>query len=239
MDPISSGPQPATIASEAIPAHRAAFIRRTYAHLGGALLAFALLEIAIFQTNIPESVVALLGTSQFSWLIVMGAFMGVSWLAHMWAESDASVELQYAGLATYVIAESIIFIPMLWMTAEYAGVATIQSAALLTLMLFTGLTVAVFATQHDFSWMGSVLCVGGFVALGLIICSVLFGFQLGVLFSGAMILFAAGCILYDTSNILLHYRTDQHVAASLSLFASVALLFWYILRLFMNLKADD
>jgi uncharacterized protein len=239
MDPMSAGPQLPTIAGEAIPAVRAAFIRKTYAHLGGALLAFALLEIAVFQTSIPDAVVALLGTSQFSWLLVLGAFMGVSWLAQKWAESDTSVELQYAGLATYVLAECIIFIPMLWMAAEFAGPATIQSAALLTLMLFTGLTVAVFATQHDFSWMGSILCVGGFVALGLIICSVLFGFQLGVMFSAVMILFAAGCILYDTSKVLLHYRTDQHVAASLSLFASVALLFWYVLRLFMNLKADD
>ena len=238
MGPLPSGREIPAVASAAIPVERAAFIRRTYAHLGGAVLAFALLEIAIFQTTLPEAIVSLLGTSQFSWLIVMGAFIGVSWLARSWAASDTSLKLQYAGLATYVVAESLIFVPMLWMASEYAGAATIQSAALLSLMLFTGLTVSVFATQRDFSRMSSILCVGGFVALGLIICSVLFGFQLGVMFSAAMILFAAGCILYDTSNILLRYRTDQHVAASLSLFASVALLFWYVLRLLMNLRED-
>jgi FtsH-binding integral membrane protein len=49
-----------------------------------------------------------------------------------------------------------------------------------------------------------------------------------------MVAFAGAAILYDTSNILHRYRTDQHVAASLSLFASVALLFWYILSIFSS-----
>ncbi len=48
-----------------------------------------------------------------------------------------------------------------------------------------------------------------------------------------MVIFASAYILYYTSNILQVYRTDQYVAAALALFASVALLFWYILRIFM------
>ena len=39
--------------------------------------------------------------------------------------------------------------------------------------------------------------------------------------------------LYHTSNVMLHYRTDQHVAAALALLAAVALLFWYVLRIMM------
>ena len=58
-------------------------------------------------------------------------------------------------------------------------------------------------------------------------------------FSAAMIVFACGWILYDTSNVLHHYRIGQHVAASLALFASVALLFWYVLRLVMALTSRD
>ena len=76
--------------------------------------------------------------------------------------------------------------------------------------------------------------IGFFVALGFIAASLIFGFSLGNLFAFLMVAFAGGAILYDTSNILHKYRTDQHVAASLSLFASVALLFWYILRIFMG-----
>jgi FtsH-binding integral membrane protein len=76
--------------------------------------------------------------------------------------------------------------------------------------------------------------VGGFVALGIIVVSMIFGFNLGTIFAGAMALFASVAILYNTSNIIHHYRTDQYVSAALSLFASVALLFWYILRIFMS-----
>ena len=64
--------------------------------------------------------------------------------------------------------------------------------------------------------------------------SIVFGFSLGLLFSGAMVIIASISILYNTSNVLHRYNPQQHVAAALSLFASVALLFWYILRIFMG-----
>jgi len=109
-------------------------------------------------------------------------------------------------------------------------------AALMTMGLFLGLTGVVVLTRVDFSFLRSVLMIGGFIALGVIIASIVFGFNLGILFSGIMVVFAAAAILYNTSNIMRNYRTDQYVAASLSLFASVALLFWYILRIFMSRK---
>jgi uncharacterized protein len=220
--------------AQSVPAARAEFIRKTYTHLGGAILIFTLLEVLIFQTAIPQMALAALGAVPFSWLMVMGAFVGVAWLATHMAESDSSVEVQYIGLGLYIVAETLIFIPMLAMAQMAGGTNLIASAALLTLMLCTGLTVAAFASGQDFSWLGPILCVSGFVALGLIICSVLIGFQLGMLFSAVMILLAAAAILYDTSQVMHHYRTDQHVAASLSLFASVAFLFWYVLRILIS-----
>jgi FtsH-binding integral membrane protein len=95
-------------------------------------------------------------------------------------------------------------------------------------------TAIVFLTGKDFSFMRQGLMVAGLGATGLILCSILFGFQLGTLFAAIMVLFAAGYILYHTSNILHHYPVGSHVAASLALFASVALLFWYILQLVMS-----
>ena len=105
---------------------------------------------------------------------------------------------------------------------------------MITLMLFGSLTGVVFVTRKDFSFMRSVLMFAGIAAFGAIVASVLFGFTLGILFSYAMVAFACGYILYDTSNVMLHYRTSQHVAAALALFASVMLLFWYVLRIFLN-----
>ena len=40
-----------------------------------------------------------------------------------------------------------------------------------------------------------------------------------------MVALFAGYIIYDTSNIIHRYGTNEHVAASLALFASVAMLF--------------
>jgi uncharacterized protein len=101
-------------------------------------------------------------------------------------------------------------------------------------LLFAGLTATAFITRKDFSFLGSILTVCGFIALGVIVCSILFGFTLGLLFSAIMVFFAAGSILYTTSNIMHHYRTNQHVAASLALFSGVMLLLWYVLRIVMG-----
>jgi FtsH-binding integral membrane protein len=117
------------------------------------------------------------------------------------------------------------------------GIETIAKAGVVTLGLFLGLTSVVFLTGKDFSFLGPILAIGGFVALGFIVSGVIFGFNLGSIFAFAMVAFAGAAILFETSNMLHHYNPKQHVAASLGLFASVALLFWYILMIFMG--GDD
>jgi FtsH-binding integral membrane protein len=142
--------------------------------------------------------------------------------------------MQYLGLGLYVVAESIIFLPLLYIAMIYTSPEVIPTAAILTLGLFAGLTGTVFITRKDFSFLRGILMVGGFVAMGLIVCAIMFGFELGTIFSVAMIGLAGGYILYYTSAVMKHYRTDQHVAAALALFAAVALMFWYVLRLLMR-----
>jgi hypothetical protein len=94
-------------------------------------------------------------------------------------------------------------------------------------------------TKKDYSFLGPILCVGSMIALGVIVAAIFLGFSLGLLFSFAMVALVSGYILYDTSNVMLHYRTDQHVGAALELFASVAMLFWYILRIVMAVSSRD
>ena len=217
---------------------RAAFIRRTYAHLAVALLGFIAVEYYLVHSSFAASLVSsMLGG--MSWLIVLGLFMGVSYLANKLAASQTSQQMQYLGLGLFVVAEAIVFLPLLYIATFYAGEGLIATAGLMTLLLVGGITATVFITKKDFSFMGSVLSIGGFVALGFILCSMIFGFSLGLVFSSVMVLFAGGSVLYSTSNILHRYNTDQHVAASLSLFASVALLFFYILQVLMSLSGRD
>jgi FtsH-binding integral membrane protein len=91
-----------------------------------------------------------------------------------------------------------------------------------------------FVTRKDFSFLRGMLMWGGVVAMLAIVGGILFGFELGTWFSVAMIGFAGAAILYDTSNVLHHFPEDRYVGAALQLFASVALMFWYVLRLFMS-----
>lgn len=232
--PASSGQLP--VAALAEEWDRAAFVRRTYGHLAGAIAAFAGIEALIF-TQIPQATLHnLVGrmVSGWNWLFVLGAMMLVSWFAQRWATSSASQGMQYLGLSLYVIAEAIIFVPILFIASRYGGPATIPTAGIITGLVFGGLTAVVFISRADLSGLGKYLWMGGFLALGFILCSIFFGFQLGILFNVALIGLACGYILYDTSNVMHHYRLDQHVAASLALFASVATLFWYILRIVME-----
>jgi FtsH-binding integral membrane protein len=220
-------------AADAEPDVRAAFIRKTYLHLAGAILAFVVIEFLLMNSPLAKPLVSVMFSGRYAWLIVLGAFMGVSMLANWWATSQTSAAMQYLGLGLYVVAEAVIFLPLLFLANLYFPGA-ILSAGFLTLLLFVTLTATVFITRRDFSFLGPILMIGGFVALGAIVLSLVIGFNMGIIFSAVMVLFAGGTILYNTSNVLHRFNPDQHVAASLSLFASVALLFWYILQLFMS-----
>ncbi len=209
---------------------RADFISKTYMHLFGAMIGFTFFEIFLFKTGLAEVIAsAMFGVS---WLVVLGGFMLVSWFASRTAINAQSIAAQYGALAAYVAVWGIMFVPILYTAMVYAP-GVINSAATVTLLGFAGLTAIAFMTRKDFSFLGGLLRWVGIVAIVLIVGSLLFGFELGTFFSVGMIAFAGAAILYDTSNILHHYPQDKYVAAALSLFASVALMFWYVLRLFL------
>ena len=212
---------------------RSAFITKTYLHLLGAIGLFVALEAILLNLPGIEDIVRLMSGSRYGWLVVLGLFMLVSYVAERWASSAVSPMTQYVGLGLYVVAEAVIFVPLLWI-ARRVDPQIIVSAGGATAALTVLLTAIVFLTRKDFSFLRTVLWFAGFAALGLIVVSIVFNFALGPVFTYAMIAFACGYILYDTSNVLHHYRIGQHVAAALALFASVALLFWYILRLFLS-----
>jgi FtsH-binding integral membrane protein len=219
------------------PSERAEFIRKTYIHLAGAVAAFTLLEYIFIRTGIAETIAKLVfAGGNFGWLAILGAFALIGWLSRSLTARADDEGLQYLGLSLYVLFEALIFAPMIFIAAAMSDETVLPTAAILTLCMFAGLTTIAFTTKKDFSFLGGFLRIGGFVVLGLIVCSMIFGFQLGLLFSVAMVAFASVAILYDTSKVMNHYSTRHHVAASLELFASVALLFWYILRIVMDMS---
>jgi FtsH-binding integral membrane protein len=207
----------------------------------GAIIALIAIEAVLFQV-VPAATMDALVTrmlSGFGWLFVLGAFMVVSWVARAWATNGGSRAMQYAGLGLYVVAQAVILLPLLYICIRVLGEPMLPvMAAIITAMCFIGLTAFTFITGADFSGWGKYLALGGLVAMGLIVASIFFGFSLGLWFSGLMVLLACGYILYDTSNIMHHYSTSQYVAASLALFASVVLLFWYVLQIMMSMSRE-
>ncbi|MEM6253348.1 MAG: Bax inhibitor-1 family protein [Cyanobacteria bacterium P01_D01_bin.156] len=220
--------------AQARPNERAEFIKRTYTHLAGAVGAFVIVEFLFFQLGIAPLLANLFMGSRFGWLALLGGFALLGYLASNMAAKADDVNAQYIGLGLYVVGEAIIFAPLLYIAAAFSDPSVIPTAAVITLFLFGGLTAIAFTSGRDFSFLGGVLKIAGMVALGLIVCSLLFGFSLGLIFSFFMVAFAGAAILYKTSNVMHRYSTTQHVAASLELFAAVMLLFWYVLRIVMS-----
>lgn len=216
--------------SELATEDRSNFIWRCYAHVVGAILAFAGVELYFFQSGIAAAIAEPMFNN---WLLVLGGFMLASWGATHVAHRVQSKQAQYAALAGFIVVEALIFAPMLYM-AEAIRPGVIDSAAGVTVLGSGGLIATAMITRKDFSFLRGLLVWGGILAMVGIVASLLFGFALGTWFSVAMIGFAGAAVLYDTSNIMHHYPEDKYVAASMALFASIALMFWYILRLFMG-----
>ncbi len=212
---------------------RVAFYKKTYTHLAMAVLLFVIVEWVFFQIE-PIVNFAFSMTQGWRWLVMLGGFMLATSYAEKMAHKTHDLNKQYLGLLLYVVAEAFIFIPLIGMAmmiAESGGANILNQAAILTLSLFTGLSAIVLITKKDFSFLKSILAIGFFIAIGLIVAGMLFGFNLGLWFSVGMVVLASGSILYQTSNMVHKYAEDQYVGASLGLFASLMLLFWYILSI--------
>lgn len=220
-------------------AERAKFIERTYLHLAGAIAAFVGLETVFLKMAFMQHLGMSMLSSRAGWFLVVALFVGVSYLADRFARHSTSRPMQYLGLGLYVLAEAVIFVPLLMLAQIYGGPDVIMTAGVSTLAIFAALTGIVMVTKKDFSWMRGALMILSFGALGLVLFSLLFGFSLGIFFVVFMIALSACYILYDTSNIMRHYHTNQYVAASLTLFASVALMFWYVLQFVMSLSSRE
>ncbi|WP_420572968.1 Bax inhibitor-1 family protein [Kordia sp.] len=216
---------------------RTAFYKKTYTYLAFAVLLFIVVEYLFLQVDFIVNI-GLKMMQGWTWLVVLGGFMFVTNYAERMALSSKNKTMHHAGLFLYVIAEAFIFVPLIYIAIEVSGARQtdiLSQAAIMTLALFAGLSMVAFTTKKDFSFLKSIITIGSFLAIGLIVAGTLFGgFELGLWFSVGMVVLAAGSILYQTSNMIHKYEEDQYVAASLGLFASLMLLFWYIISIFLS-----
>ena len=230
---------------------RVAFIRRTYAHLGGALVLFALFTAGMMKYATELSLkLSFRGSNGLgSMLLILVCFIGVSYLSQRLAASETSRGLQYLGLALAVVLWSVLAQPIIWFTIIKFGASDVLAggtvhavlsakaatvlgeAVIVTLAIFVGLTATVFLTRKDFSFLGGILGMAMFGLVGVVIAAMIFGFQLGMLYSAVVVLIMGGYILYETSLVMSYFRPTQHVAAAVMLFTTIVMLFIHILRI--------
>jgi hypothetical protein len=213
---------------------RSEFIWKCYAHVVGAIFALIAVEYYLFTSGAAN---AIAGAMMNSPMMVMIGFIALSWGAGHVAHRLESTTAQYAAFALFVVLWAIMFVPILSYAIMYGqerGINIIEDAAMITAFGCAGLIATVMITRKDFSFLRGIMVWGFFIAIGLIVASLAFGFHLGTWFSVGMIGFAGAAVLYDTSNIMHHYPQDKYVAASMALFSSIAMMFFYILRLFMS-----
>jgi FtsH-binding integral membrane protein len=217
---------------------RADFVVRVYQHLGIAVVAFIAVEALFIRVGLAKACYDFVASNSAAWLLVLGGFMLVSWLSTVAAHDVLNPSRQYAGLFGLVLAEALIFAPFLYYFFEVQsdGASTVWAAAVVTVLGFIGLSAVAFNTRRDLSFLRPILIWSAVCALLLIVAAVLFGLELGVWFSLAMIALAGGSVLYETQTIMRKYPEDAYVGGAVQLFASVMLLFWYVLRLFGQLR---
>lgn len=216
--------------AEASVEERSTFIWRVYAHVVGAILALVAIEAYILTSGMLNGLMSIMFASPIiSFFMFIGATMGAQYVAHR-AQSTTS---QYAALAAYVFVFALFIAPAI-VFAEYKQPGVVDSAAGVTILGAVGLIATAMLTRKDFSFLRGMLVWVGMLAMVAIVGSIIFGFQLGTWFSVAMIGFAGAAVLYDTSNIIHHFPQDKYVAASMQLFSSIALMFWYVLQFFMS-----
>lgn len=245
---------------------RVAFLRRTYGVLGFALVAFALLTggLLVYAPNFSW---AFSYWAMFSgglgWLLVFGLFIGAITLAQRLSMSETSRGLQYVGLGIGILAQALLMQPILWLLLMEFGdhvvissysaltmsrhysmhmnaqtVAIVMQAVAITLSIFVGLTLTVFVTRKDFSFLRGILSLGLCTLIGVALASWVFGFSVGALFCGFGILVMGGYILYQTSLVMSAFPPSGYVAAALMLFTTLATLFRFVLTLLISLNSN-
>lgn len=207
---------------------RSQFMGRVYARLVAGVAAFVAMEWFLFSSGLAVAVTRLVFST--SWLLVLGGFMIVSWLSSSLTHRAASPAGEWGGYMLLVAANALIFAPML-VVAELQVPGAVAAAGQYAVAGFIVLSLVARRSARDFTWLGATLRWLGLVALAAIVLSVLTGAVLGTWFSLAMIGFAGAAILYETQVILREMPPGRETAAAMALFSSLALLFWYILRL--------
>lgn len=211
---------------------KTAFYKKVYAHLGAYILGFILTSVVFYEMEIGYKILDVIEESSFYWILMLGAFWGVSWIGDHFSEHPTN-GMPYAGPAIIILAEATIFSPLFaWVNYYHSGV--LDNAIFASIVIVGAMIFAVHKSKANFEPIGAMLKVGSIVGFGFILSAIVFDFSLGSIFSWIMLALAGGYVLYDTSKIIHEYEKNQYVLASTRLLMSSLFFFWYVIRIFSS-----
>jgi modulator of FtsH protease len=202
---------------------RIAFIRKVYAlffvgilfAVGGVMLGFAFPPVMIAARQHPWIML----------ILMLGGVMGAQAVRHV-----PGVNL--LALFGFTTLTGVIISPLLYIVSKTNPVSIFQ-AGVLTVGIFGGLTAYVFLSNRDFSFLRGMVTVGLIVIIIAGLFNVIFVGSLGLGFALAVatLLLFAGFVLYDTSNIIRRYPTNEYVSGALALYLDALNIFLALLRI--------
>lgn len=202
---------------------RVAFIRKVYALFFAGIL-FAVVGVWLGFAFPPLMIAA----AQHPWImliVMIGAVMGTQAVRH-------TPGVNLVALFGFTTLTGVIISPLLYIISR-SNPSSILQAGVLTVGIFGGLTAYVFISNKDFSFLRGMVTVGLIVVIlgGLLnvlfVGSIGFGFALAC----ATLLLFAGFVLYDTSNIMRRYPTNEYVSGALALYLDALNIFLALLRI--------
>ncbi|HYJ45863.1 MAG TPA: Bax inhibitor-1/YccA family protein [Pyrinomonadaceae bacterium] len=213
----------ARTAAEASLPERLAFIRKVYSlffiatlfAIGGVLLGFAYEPLMIFAFQHPIIML----------LMMLGGVFAAQAVRH-------KPGINLVALFGFTTLTGVVIAPLLYIIS-LRNPASILQAGVLTVGIFGGLTAYVFLSKKDFSFLRGMLVTGLIVVILAGVLNMLIIGSSALYFAGAVatLLLFSGFVLYDTSNIIRRYPTNEYVSGALDLYLDAFNIFLALLRI--------
>lgn len=202
---------------------RMGFIRKVYAlffaatlfAIGGVMLGLSFKPLLQFAFEHPL----------IMFFIMIGGVLGAQAMRHVRG-------LNLVALFGFTTLTGVVISPLIAVILQI-NPSSILAAGVLTVGIFGGLTAYVFISKKDFSFMRGMVTTGLIVVILAGVVNIFLGSSaLGFAVAAATLLLFSGFVLYDTSNIIRRYPTNEYVAGALSLYLDAFNIFLALLRIF-------
>ncbi|HEX8502556.1 MAG TPA: Bax inhibitor-1/YccA family protein [Pyrinomonadaceae bacterium] len=212
----------AETAARASVSERMGFIRKVYAlffaatlfAIGGVLAGLSFEPLLRFAFEHPL----------IMFIAMLGGVMGAQAVRHVRG-------LNLLALFAFTTFTGVVISPLIAVISQI-NPGSILAAGVLTVGIFGGLTAYVFISKKDFSFMRGMVTTGLIVVILAGVVNIFVGSgALGFAVAAATLLLFSGFVLYDTSNIIRRYPTNEYVAGALSLYLDAFNIFLAILRI--------